>query len=230
MNYAYSLGGGPELIKTLKIGATVGYKGIFVQSDSNNYGEVKLGTTTGADVIGLAISTGTYATATEATVEAVIAPLGVFRARMSGSATEGTALSAATKHVLTQTSASTTVMTAADAPTTVVTAGSLYMLSGANAGLRRVISGVSSGASVTVTVAFPNSIAVGDKGLAIPYRIGTSKVQATTYMYEADASITVGTGMDGSVVDLEVEKPINTTNPVAWVFFCLHDQLWNPVD
>jgi co-chaperonin GroES (HSP10) len=105
--------------------------------------------------------------------------------------------------------------------------GSAIGLSGANAGLRRAITAVSSGASVTTTVYFPSSVAVGDKVLVLPYKPGSVAVQTTAAFSQANAIIAVGTGIDADVLDIQIDKPINSTNPVAWVYFMFGDHNFN---
>jgi hypothetical protein len=228
MQYNGKAGGDPICVDC-KIGATVVANGI-VMRDTNVYGEVIQASTTGsADGFGLALESGTYATSAEAEVKTIINPFGIYRAKVAGSSTAGTALSASTYHVLTQTSASTTVVTATTAGTN-FQGGSVIALTGANAGLRRVLTTVTSTTSITVTVAFPNSIAVGNKVLQLPYSLGSHKVQPTATFTEADGSVALGTGMDCAVWNLELMRPINSTNPEVFVEFILHDSIFNPID
>lgn len=232
MRFVGSFGGVADaLVKTCKIGATV-YSGGPVMRDTNVYGEVIHVTTTGsADAFGLALTSGTYATSAEATVDVVCNPFGILQARISGDGTTGTALSAATKHVLTQTSASTTVITSSDGYSNSRDGGTVIVLTGANAGLSRVATSHVDATSATVTVAFPNSVAVGDKVVVVPYSIGSHKVQTTgTNFREADGSIAIGTGIDCAVTDVKLQYPINSTNPEVLVYLVLHDTIWNPID
>jgi hypothetical protein len=232
MQYAYSLAGvGEALVKTLKVGATVA-AGKLVMRDTNMYGECMLATTTGAaDAFGVAQSAGTYATSAEATVTVIINPLAVYRAKCSGAATEDTALSVSNM-VLTQTSASTTVITSTAAAIIAGpgNGGLLYCLDGANAGLSRVQTSHVDSTSYTATVAFPNSVAVGDHVLYLPYSRGSVNVQFTTNILQANAYIAAGTGADSAVVDVEVETPTNPTSPTAFVYFVLGDSIYNTVD
>lgn len=232
MKFAYNLGGGGSeaVIKTMKVGATV-TAGQPVMKDTNKYGDCIPVTTTGsADSFGLALSSGTYSTSTEGTCEVACNPFGVFEALCAGTAA-GAALSAATKHVLTQTSASTTVISdATNGYTNDRDGGTVLVLTGANAGLTRTATSHVDATSATVTVAFPYSIAVGDKVCVVPYAPGQHKVQLTTDLLAADASIAVGTGIDSAVVEVKLQNPINSTNPEVLVYFILHDSVWNPID
>ncbi len=235
MNYDYNLNGvGESLMKTLKLGATVA-SGIPVQiDDSNGYGHV-IGVTTTAstDAVGLAVVGGTYTAtptaSTEGTADVIVNPFQVIKARVAGSATAGALLSAATYHVLTQTSASATVVTATHQSDTMAR-GTMFGVSGANASLSRIITTWTSTTSVTVTVAFPASVAVGDKVVVVPAGVGTRKVQPVTLLTELNGVISPGTGIDCAVVDVRLASPINETNPEIVVSFVLLDMIWNPVD
>jgi hypothetical protein len=235
MQYMQGLWGpGEARILSFKVGATVA-AGVYAMVDTNQYGEViPCSTTSATDGLGVALNTGTYSTtqgATEGVVEVVINPYGVTRAKVSGSSTADTALSAATYHVLTNTSASAggTVVTATTAGTD-FTGGYCFMLTGANAGLKRVITTVTSTTSITVTVPFPNAIAVGDKALILPYSRQTHKVQATATFIQADGSIAWGTGLDAAVINVDIPNPVNTTTPEVFVEFVLQDHFYNPID
>lgn len=232
MKFAYNLGGGGSdaVIKTMKVGATV-TAGQPVMKDTNKYGECIPVTTTGsADSFGIALSGGTYSTSTEGTCEVACNPFGVIEAKCVGTAA-GAALSAATKHVMTQTSASTTVITdTTNGYSNDRDGGTVIALTGANAGLTRIATSHVDATSGTVTVAFPYSVAVGDKVCVLPYAPGQHKVQASTDILYADASIAIGTGMDCATVEVKLQYPINSTNPEVFVYFILHDSIWNPID
>ena len=240
MKYQHCLMGGDAFIKTLKVGATVA-KDTFVIFDTNKYGQCTTCTTTSAaDWMGLAISGGTYdATPTvaeggEGTVQVIINPLAVYRGRAWGSAAKAE-LSAATLNVQTQTIASKTVLTSAAGYTNDKDTGTLFMLTGANAGMSRILTSHVDATSCTVTVAFPENMAVGDKGVAVQYGVGgsaghTALHTMTTDLTGFDDSVALGTGAAVSVVDVELERPINATNPVIYVDFILTNHLFNPID
>lgn len=232
MQYAYDLGGAADpLYKTLKVGATV-VASTLVMHDTNFYGHViPVTTTSSTDGLGLCDAAATYATSLEATTGVIINPLAVYRAKCAGSATAGTALSAATLHVLTQTTASTTVITdTTSGYSNSRDGGTVFVLSGKNKGLSRVSTSHVDATSSTVTVAFPNSVAIGDKVVVVPYSCSSHKVQPTTNLVEADASIAIGTGIDCAVVDVKLQSPINATNPEIFVYFILHDTIFDPID
>lgn len=237
MQYAYSLAGvGEARVMTFKLGAAVAANIVVTVDSSADVGEaIACTTTTAADALGLTLSSGTYSATqgdTEGTCEVIVNPFGVIRAKACGAATENTALSAATKSVLTNTLASTTGVLITDA-TNVGTAsfdgGLIYCLTGANAGKSRVITSVVSATSNTVTVPFPSTIAVGDKFLTLPWCRNGVAVQTTTAFTQANAIIATGTGIPGSVVDIEIPTPVNTTTPEAYVYFILQDHFYNPL-
>ena len=234
MKYGYNLAGvGEAVLKTFHVGATV-TAGSPVMKDTNKYGDViPVAATASADAMGLAISGGTYSTSTLGTCEVVVNPYAVLVGRCAGAATGGTLLSAATKNVLTQTSASTTVVTDTTNVSTVdFVGGTMFGLTGANAGARRVLTSRVSATSCTVTVAFANSVAVGDKVAVIPFGIGSRDVRLTTNFLEWDAfTSTIGSNaISCAIVDVTLELPINSTNPEILAGAVLLDTCWNTIN
>lgn len=232
MQYAYDLGGGVPVIKTVKLGATIA-AGVVAKHDTNHYGNIMATTTTDAvDALGLTISGGTYTAtptaSTEGTAEVVCNPFSVYRARVSGSATTGAQMT--TTNLFTQTSASTTVITSAAVPAYTANAGStIFCLSGANRGMSRVVTSHVDSTSVTVTVAFPNSVAVGDKLVVVPYGIGTENVQTTSDFLEADGTVEIGTGIEAAVCEVQLADD-SPTAPQVYVFFVVTNNIWDPID
>jgi len=236
MKYQSGILGGEALIKTMKVGATVAKDTFVIPDGSNKYGHIIPSTTTSTtDALGLAISGGTYdATPTaaeggEGTAQVIINPFAIFRGRVWGSAAKAE-LSAATLNVQTQTSASATVITSAAGYTNDKDRGTIFGLTGANAGLSRVLTSHVDATSCTVTVAFPNTVAVGDKLVTVQHGIGTQVHQPCTDLTGFDDSIASGTGIHCHVVDVELVRPINTTNPEIYVDFILIDTQYNPID
>lgn len=236
MKFMTGLAGGEVLIKTLKVGATVAKNTFVIPDGSNLYGHCIPSTTTSTtDALGLAISGGTYdATPTvaeggEGTVQVIMNPFAVYRGRVWGSATKAE-LSAATLNVQTQTSASATVITSAAGYSNSKDGGTVWCLTGANAGISRRLTSHVDATSCTVTVAFPNSVAVGDKAVTVQQGIGTHVHQVTTDLTGFDDSVATGTGIHCGVVDVELELPINSTNPVVWADILLIDTMYNPID
>jgi hypothetical protein len=235
MQYAYDLGGGIPVVKTVKLGAAVN-AGVVVMHDTSHVGNVIAATVSAAvDSLGLAVSSGTYtatpsATSPEGTAEVVMNPFAVIRARVSGSATAGANF--ATTHLFTQTAASTTVITSAAVPAYTANAGgTIFCLSGVNKGQSRVVTSHVDSTSVTVTVPFLSSVAVGDKLVAVPYEIGSENVYFTTDFQEIDsATIEIGgSGPRSACVELQVTD-WSSTAPQVYCYFLMVNSIWNPID
>lgn len=211
MDVAYCINGMPPRIKKYQVAATVSNLGIPFLVPAAGGAGLAQGTTTGCvDMIGINSDLATYATAQvaggdpEALVSVCINPDAVLAARCSGGATEGTAL---TEYAATSASTTgldiTTAGTAWNSPT--YDEGSAYGYYGANAGKLRKITSVGAG-SATVTVAFPQDIAVGDTFLRLPWTpFQSTTLQLTTNLYEADATIAVGAGATFRVVELQLQ-------------------------
>jgi hypothetical protein len=241
MKYQSGILGGEALVKTLKVGATVAASTIVMTDSTNKYGSIIPSTTTSSnDAIGLAISAGTYDTTPtaaeggEGTAQVIINPFAIYRGRVWGSATKAE-LSAATLNVQTQTSASATVITSAAMFSNDKNFGTIFALTGANAGLSRIITSHSDGVSCTVTVAFPNTVAVGDKLVTIQHSFGTSAGQTdvhapTTDLTGFDDSVALATGFMCCPIGVELVRPINDVNPEIYVDFILTNHLLNPID
>jgi len=213
MEFAYFLhGGATPLRKSYQVNETLSQAGIPVLAPGEGNAGVQISTTTSfANAIGVTLGTATYVTAqqtdgtsAEREVEVIISPQAVFRAAMSGGATENTVL---TKYPVT--SASTTGL--------VVTTSSIsnwaspdfdecviWWADGTNVGQKRGVASVS-GTAATVTVAFDQDTAIGDNALRAPYWYLSdvaNNLQTTTNLYQADASIAVATGGAVRIIDM----------------------------
>jgi hypothetical protein len=190
-------------------------------------------TTAAADSLGLAVGTGTYITTTnsanlpEATIEVDINPFQIIEAVMCGGATDGTALS-----ILTNTSAETngTVLTAT-IQSNDIDGGTLWRYSNGVGGESRTITTHTSTTSLTVTVPFQQDIALSDQFLVCPWsetgngaagNDGSSQVQLTTTLLQADATSASGTGIKGQVVELILRGTLDSA-----VRFILGDNVFN---
>lgn len=215
MDYAYNLYGTAPLIKKYQVGASLTSRGIPVLVGGAGEEGVIAGSTTGAvDLVGITLDTATLVTAQQsdnsdpaATVSVIIQPGAVYRARLSGGATSGTALS---QHTVTSASAdglTITTGTAWNSPT--YDEGVAWCYSGANVGVSRKITATGA-TSATLTVAFPNDIAVGDIFLRAPYAaspVGMEDqfVQLTSDLTELNAAVGVDTDNNNfRVVDLHL--------------------------
>lgn len=181
----------------------------YLKAASSGSGIV-LGTTGGAvDMVGVNIdAAGTYVTAqqtdnadTARLTTLIVNPGAVYKARLSGGATDGTALSAAT--VTTASSDGLSVTTSAFDPNSPdMDEGIIWGYSGGNAGRARKITSTAANVA-TVTVAFPVDTAVGDKFLYAPISpVSTITAQLTTNCTEIDASAAISG--DATVIVFEM--------------------------
>ena len=232
MEFAYDLGGGSTVVmKKYNVAATntvVGRPYLKV-ADATGTGVV-LGTTTGAvDFIGVNVDApGTYAAGQNSdgsenakVVTLIINPLAVYKARLSGGATDGTALTARTVTTA-STDGLTVTHSAYDGSSPTMDEGTVWGYSGANAGIARKVTSITSTAA-TVTLAFPRDDAVGDQYLYAPiYPTRSIVAQLTTNCTEIDASAEIS----GDATLVVTEMLLNdisgngTTASYAFIQFC----------
>lgn len=205
------LGGGASLLKKMKLGAAAVDPGIVVIGGAGtSLGVIPSTTTSFANAYGLALDesvyTATPTAGTEGIVTVDVRPDVIIQALLSDGATEGTALV-----VLVNTSASTTVLSDADVGTADLDGGMVWCIAGGNVGLSRSITAWSSATSLTITVQFPNTMAVADSYLKTPFNIagtgaggadGSGFMTTTTLFTQADNSAAAGASAEISVVDL----------------------------
>ena len=221
---------GAARLQKLKLGAAITSSGtIAIAGVTTAVGLIPCTTTSFDNAYGLTNDAATYSStqgATEGIVTVNTRPDQIIKARMSGSATDGTSLTTLSN---TSASAGGTVVTDADVGSADFDGGLLVCTKGNNVGLSRSVTAHSGGTSATVTVPFPRAIAVGDEFYIIHYNwVGTGAagadgpmaVQTTTLLLEADASIASGTGGAVSVVDLELNGHAN-----SYVLFKLRDHV-----
>lgn len=208
MEFAYDLVGGKAVIKRYHPAAAVVTVGKpFLKPAANGTGLATSTTTSVADMVGVNVDTAAYQAAQNADgtdnaalMGVIINPLAVWRCKMSGGATENTALSLQT--VTTASTDGLTITTAAEWSSPEYDEGIVWGYDGPNAGVYRKLTSTSSTAG-TVIQAFPRDTVVGDNFLRAPYNFGgTTTVQLTTLLTQADASIAVGTGATFRVVDM----------------------------
>ena len=210
MEFTYDLSGGSTaIVKKYQVAATNTTIGRpYLKAADGGVGIV-LGTTTGsADYIGVNIdAAGTYAAAQNSDgsenakiTSIIVNPLAVYRARLSGAAADGTALTAHTVTTAT-TDGLTITHSDYDAQTITMDEGTIWGYTGANSGIVRKITGVST-TSTTVILAFPRDDAVGDQYLHAPVSPTRSiTAQLTTNCTEIDASAAI-TGCTIVVVEM----------------------------
>lgn len=225
------LSGGASVLKRMKLGAAAVDPGIvMIGGAGTSLGVIPSTTTSFDNAYGLAIDEGVYDATPTATTEGLVTvdvrPDLIIRALMTNGGTEGTALA-----TLIQDTASTTVITAGEVSTADKDGGIVWCVTGANVGQSRGITAWNSAADITVTVAFPNSAAVGDTFHHISYNYaGTGAAGAdgpfwltTTALFtQADSNAAAAAGGVISVVDLELQGASN-----SYVLFVLRDHVHN---
>ena len=155
---------------------------------------------TADEAAGLTLDTATYTTAqgtgensAERQVTVILNTDLIWKWRLSGSSTEGTAL---TQHTVTaDNSGGVTITTGTEWSSPQFDEGVVWFYSGANEGQLRKLTGSSSSAG-TVLIPFDNGIVTGDVALRAPYHPFdvNAIMQLTDAFFEADASIAVATG------------------------------------
>ena len=226
---AYHMNGGATLKQKYKLGASVARAGIPCMMTAHNV--TTFSTTDGLDAIGLSLDAGTYSTTqgdAEGLVSIDVRSDTVISMAISGGATEGTALQAIVNTVAE--TAGTTV-TDGDVSSNDMDGGLIWCTGGANAGQSRTITTFNTSTSAVVTVPFKNDIASGDSFLITPFNKhgdgagsgsdGTGWIQLTTNLYQADASIATGTGVEVVVVDVVTDSASNSQ-----VYFKLRDHIF----
>lgn len=230
MNFAYLLSGGTPIMKKFQIGETMANAGVpVVKGGSNNEGLALATTIASVGTVGMTQDSATLVTAQQTDnsdparmVTVIINPNAVFRAKLSGGATENTAM---VQYDVTTASSTGLVVTTGDdwsSPTT--DEGVVYGYDGANAGYGRKVTSVSASAA-TMLVALPNDTVVGDNFLRIPfcaspYGYETQYPQLTTNLYQIDTSVAVDTdNVNFRIVELELrDKSMNgASNCFAYI-------------
>lgn len=235
MELAYILSGGAPVIKKYQISADSPTAGVPKLIPAAGGAGVAVATTTScADMVGVTLDVAaSYQTAQQSdnsdparTVSLIINPDAVWRALMSGGATENTALALNT--VTTGSTDGLAVTTAAEWSNPTFDEGYVWGYEGANAGKARKITSVSSTAG-TVTVAFPVDIAVGDTFLRCPYSpLQGVTIQLSTLLTQADASIAVGTGAQLKPLELLLKDIGDNGRTNSFVLFVPTDHFCGP--
>jgi len=202
--------GGAPVIKKYQIGEAMPDSGVPVIIAAAGTAGLALPTTAAAaDLVGITIDAkATLVTAQqtdnsdpERVVSVVTNPDILIRAKLSGGATEDTALLQGTV----DTASTTGLDVNTEIDYTNFDEGSIFCFSGANTDILRRI-GVGDATDATVVVAFPIDIAVGDVFLHVPYAPGSDQfVQLTTLFTQLDASATVDTNNNNfRVIELDM--------------------------
>lgn len=237
MEFVYDLAGGAPILKKLAIGETWGsYAGIPVElGAAEGLGVMMAETTTMTDVLGVSVDTGDHAYSTSQTtdgsdamafVTTIINPLAVYRAKLSGAATEGTALTIAT---ITTASSDGLLLTCSgnDFETYEMDEGTVWGYSGANAGLFRFIDDTPAATSLSVITPFHDT-AVGDEFLYMPLRMNYSvNIALTTNLYQVNTADAAGDGGAARVVDQELRDKSMDGRTNSFVHMLLDDHIYN---
>lgn len=195
MRFAYSLAGNAPVVKKYQIGETfnAGIVGIPVEYPtlSDTDGVLMCETNSVVDTLGVSLDNpGTRQTAQQSDntdparlVSVIVNPSAVWRARLSGGATSGTALTAQSN-----TAASTDGLTiTTTANNSAYDDGVAWGYTGANANILRKITAVTT--TSTPIVAFPFDLAVGDTFMFCTFGPGEDAgIQLTTDLDEFDAT------------------------------------------
>lgn len=234
MEFAYSLDGGVPVLKRYQVGATNTVIGRpYVKCAADEVG-ITLGSTTNAtDFIGVNVdAAGTYAAAQNADgsdnakyTTLIVNPLAVYRARLSGGATDGTALTARTVTTASTDGLSVT-HSAFDASSPEMDEGVIWGLTGANAGVYRKITSTGT-TSTTVILAFPRDDAAGDTYAVAPiYPTRSIVAQLTTNCTEIDATAAIASDCEMIVVEMLLNDEANYGRTRSFAFIQFADNLF----
>lgn len=237
MQFAQDMCGAAPVIKRFQVGETMSIAGVpVVVGGANNEGIALASTTAAVTMIGVTIDTATILTAQQtgnadpaAYVSVIVNPLAIYRAKLSGGSTANTALTQ--YDVTTASTDGLTVTTGDEWSSPSYDEGVVFGYDGANAGVGRKITSVSSTAA-TVIVAFPNDTVVGDNFIRVPFctsPYGQEKqfVQLTTTLDQVDASVAVDTNNVNFVpyeLELRDESESGVTN--SFVLLRPYDHLF----
>lgn len=232
MEYAYSLtGNSAPVMKKYQVAATA-IAGIpLLIPAAGGAGLATSTTTSAANMVGVTLDGATYVTAqqtdgssAEREVTMIVNPDAVWRMKLSGGATENTALTLLPVTTLSTTGLVVTTASAWDSPT--FDEGVTWGYDGANAGSFRKVTSVS-GTAGTVTVAFDQDTVVGDNFLRAPYWPCQSvAIQLSTLLTQADASIAVATGAEFVPVELDLRDITDQGQTNSFVYAVAGDHVW----
>jgi hypothetical protein len=233
MRFAYSLAGNAPVIKKYQIGETLnaGIVGIPMEYPtlSDTDGLLMCETNSCVDALGVSLDNpGTRQTAQQSDntdparlVSVIVNPCAVYRARLSGSSTSGTALTPLTNTVASATGLLTTL-----ALGTAYDDGVIWGYTGANAGILRKVTAVG-GTNETPIVAFPFDIAVGDTFLPCTFGPGEDAgFNLTSDLDEVDASADSQSVDNFRCLDFFQKDAADRGNLESYVELMLIDQVF----
>lgn len=218
MDFGYDLSGlSTPILKKYTVAESNTVLGIpYLKVAAGGVGVVKSALGGGVDFVGVNIDApGTYAAAQqsdesdqEKTVTLIVNPGAVFKARLNGGATSGTALSE--RVITTASTDGLSVITSAYDPNSPdMDEGIVWGASGANSGKARKITSTASN-DATVILAFPKDIAVGDEFYFAPISpLSTITVQLTSDLTEIDAEAAIASDVPALVVEMILNDKAN---------------------
>jgi len=232
-DYAFSFVQASPLLRKYQVNATTSTAGVILRAPgANNAGVVLATTTSAADAVGLNLDTATYVTAqqsgssAERTVTLIVDPMAVYRFKLSGAATENTALTV--RDVTTASTDGLAVITGDDWSSPTMDEGVVWGYDGANAGQFRKITSVDT-TTATVTVAFDNDTVVGDNFAYAPiWPLGTATVTFSTALTQVrqDAAVATNTAamrcVGGEFRDVSLDGRTN-----SFVYLMCNDHIFN---
>lgn len=192
------MSGGAPYMRKMQVNATFANPGVAALIGAGDEGGVDLPATANAsDVVGLTVDTATFTTtqgtgadSAERQVTVILNTDLIWRYRLSGGGTEGTAL---TQHTNTSEDTGGTTITSSGGWTN-FDSSTAWGYSGANAGARRKTITVG-GNDAVVLIPFDHTIAVGDVFLRAPFWEGMGEsMTLTAAFFECDASASFAAG------------------------------------
>ena len=208
------MGGGAPVLKRYTVAADVANPGVLVtDGGAGSDGVIPIATTAAVDVVGLTLDSATYVTTqgstSHAAVTVVINPNAIIAAKLAGGATSGTALTAYA--VTTESTDGLSVITTEfDVASPDLVEGMVWGASGANVGVATYITGTASN-DATVTMPFPNTIAVGDTfyySNVSPHR--TILAEPTSDFLELNTTTVTTTDAELVVIDMALRESDNS--------------------
>lgn len=199
MKFVGLLSGNAPTILKFQAGATFGFAGVpACVAGSSGYGLQKATTIAAVSCLGITLDIATPQTAQQSDgsdpsrlLSVIINPDALYRAKVSGGATENTALAEGTED--TGSTTGLLVSTNIDYSSPSYDEGTMLGSYGANAGVYRKITSLST-ADAVPSVAFTNDIAIGDKFIALPWSfMDLQYVQLTTNLFQVNGAVTIDT-------------------------------------
>ena len=267
--FGYTFGGGAPVMKRYKLNASTTTKGILMSAGLTTNTGLILSTTTAAPrTVGLTTDTGTYTstqstTMTEGLITVIVNPDAVYKFRMSGTTASGGALLTTTNSSASTAGTVVTITTGDAAPNSpTMLDGTMLCISGANAlqantplaigpvTVGSTLNAVDTGSraitavaatTATNTVPYPNTIAVGDVFLLVPFTttplgLALNGPILTTTLDEVRANAAkasqVGSAVQLREVELLWDSPAGTGSgsPVrlnSWVLYMSSEHVFN---